>query len=75
MSNKASMTGPRRSVVAGAKARPAALDSLACVTASGSVINWFLDSDPSIRWQVMRDLWAMRVLSWWEGSGSSLGSG
>lgn len=23
---------------------------------SGSVINWLLDSDPSIRWQVMRDL-------------------
>src|SRR5262249_29552731 len=23
---------------------------------SGSVINWLLDSDPSIRWQVMHDL-------------------
>lgn len=23
---------------------------------SGSVIDWLLDSDPSIRWQVMRDL-------------------
>lgn len=26
------------------------------MTASGSVIDWLLDSDPSIRWQVMRDL-------------------
>ena len=23
---------------------------------NGSVIQWLLDSDPSIRWQVMRDL-------------------
>jgi hypothetical protein len=39
-----------------------------------SVIEWLLDSDPSIRWQVMRDLtaepsrWntlrALRVLRW-----------
>ena len=26
------------------------------MTYSGSVIDWLLDSDPSIRWQVMRDL-------------------
>ena len=26
------------------------------MTASGPVIDWLLDSDPSIRWQVMRDL-------------------
>jgi hypothetical protein len=26
------------------------------MTDSGAVINWLLDSDPSIRWQVMRDL-------------------
>jgi hypothetical protein len=26
------------------------------MTGSGSVIDWLLDSDPSIRWQVMRDL-------------------
>jgi hypothetical protein len=64
MSNKASMTGPRRSVVAGAKARPAALDSLACMTASGSVIDWLLDSDPSIRWQVMRDLLDLPESEW-----------
>jgi hypothetical protein len=25
-------------------------------TASRSVMRWLLDSDPSIRWQVMRDL-------------------
>lgn len=25
-------------------------------TANGSVTEWLLDSDPSIRWQVMRDL-------------------
>jgi hypothetical protein len=26
------------------------------MTGTGSVIDWLLDSDPSIRWQVMRDL-------------------
>jgi hypothetical protein len=26
------------------------------VTDPGSVIDWLVDSDPSIRWQVMRDL-------------------
>jgi hypothetical protein len=31
-------------------------DSLARMTASGTVIDWLLDSDPSIRWQVMRDV-------------------
>lgn len=35
---------------------PHAVDSLTHVTDSGPVINWLLDSDPSIRWQVMRDL-------------------
>jgi len=30
--------------------------SLARMTDPGSVIDWLLDSDPSIRWQVMRDL-------------------
>ena len=30
--------------------------SLAGVAGPGSVIDWLLDSDPSIRWQVMRDL-------------------
>ena len=29
---------------------------LAGMAASDSVIDWLLDSDPSIRWQVMRDL-------------------
>ena len=29
---------------------------LAGVAGPGSVIDWLLDSDPSIRWQVMRDL-------------------
>ncbi len=31
-------------------------DWLARMTGSGSVIDWLLDSDASIRWQVMRDL-------------------
>jgi hypothetical protein len=31
-------------------------DSLARMTEPGTVIDWLLDSDPSIRWQVMRDL-------------------
>jgi hypothetical protein len=31
-------------------------DSVAHVTDSGPVIDWLLNSDPSIRWQVMRDL-------------------
>jgi hypothetical protein len=26
------------------------------MTGSGFVIDWLLDSDPSIRWQVLRDL-------------------
>jgi hypothetical protein len=33
-----------------------AIDSLAHVTDSGPVTDWLLGSDPSIRWQVMRDL-------------------
>ena len=33
-----------------------AVDGLPRMTATGSVIDWLLDSDPSIRWQVMRDL-------------------
>lgn len=31
-------------------------DGSASLTGSGSVINWLLDADPAIRWQVMRDL-------------------
>ncbi len=34
---------------------PAALDGFSG-TAAGSVLDWLLDADPSIRWQVMRDL-------------------
>jgi hypothetical protein len=34
----------------------AAIDSFSGMAHSGSVIDWLLDSDPSIRWQVMRDL-------------------
>lgn len=32
--------------------------------APGSVIDWLLDSDPSIRWQVMRDLLQTPELEW-----------
>jgi hypothetical protein len=35
---------------------PAAIDGFSGMADSGSVVNWLLDSDPSIRWQVMRDL-------------------
>lgn len=28
------------------------------------VVAWLLDSDPALRWQVLRDL---RVLRWWDG--------
>ena len=35
---------------------PAPIDSSGGMAASGPVIDWLLDSDPSIRWQVMRDL-------------------
>ena len=35
---------------------PAATDSASELADSGPVISWLLDSDPSIRWQVMRDL-------------------
>ena len=35
---------------------PAAIDSFSGIADSGSVIGWLLNSDPSIRWQVMRDL-------------------
>lgn len=34
------------------------------MTASGSVIDWLLDSDPSIRWQVMRDLLDLPESEW-----------
>jgi hypothetical protein len=34
------------------------------MTGSGSVIDWLLDSDPSIRWQVMRDLLAAPESEW-----------
>ncbi len=33
-----------------------------------TVLNWLLDSDPAIRWQVLRDLVHARVLSWYEQS-------
>ena len=33
-----------------------AIDSLARMIDSGAVIDWLLDSDPAIRWPVMRDL-------------------
>jgi hypothetical protein len=35
---------------------PHAIDSFTDVTDYSPVINWLLDSDPTIRWQVMRDL-------------------
>jgi hypothetical protein len=35
---------------------PAATDTFVCVTDHASAIDWLLDSDPAIRWQVMRDL-------------------
>jgi hypothetical protein len=35
---------------------PHAIDSFTHVTDYSPVINWLLDSDPTIRWQVMRDL-------------------
>jgi len=34
------------------------------MTASGSVIDWLLDSDPSIRWQVMLDLLDLPESEW-----------
>jgi len=34
------------------------------MTAPGDVIDWLLDSDPSIRWQVMRDLLGARESDW-----------
>ncbi|HWF79468.1 MAG TPA: squalene cyclase [Streptosporangiaceae bacterium] len=34
------------------------------MTDSGSVIGWLLDSDPSIRWQVMRDLLGASESQW-----------
>ena len=34
------------------------------MTGSGSVIDWLLDSDPSIRWQVMRDLLGAPESEW-----------
>lgn len=34
------------------------------MTGSGSVIDWLLDSDPSIRWQVMRDLLGTPESEW-----------
>jgi len=34
------------------------------MTASGTVIDWLLDSDPSIRWQVMRDLLDVPESQW-----------
>src|SRR5262249_24979594 len=37
-------------------AEPRPADRFARMTASRPVIDWLLDSDPSIRWQVMRDL-------------------
>src|SRR5580700_9093529 len=40
---------PKRAERAGAPRRP-------CIVAPMAVIEWLLDSDPAIRWQVMRDL-------------------
>ncbi|TIU10060.1 MAG: squalene cyclase, partial [Mesorhizobium sp.] len=34
------------------------------MTAAGDVIAWLLDSDPAIRWQVMRDLLDTPVPEW-----------
>jgi len=34
------------------------------MSAQGDVIDWLLDSDPSIRWQVMRDLLGARESDW-----------
>ena len=47
-----------------ARPAPRAIDSLACMVSSGSVIDWLLDSDPSIRWQVMRDLLGVPESQW-----------
>src|SRR5712691_7857100 len=40
----------------GSRPVPQKLIASPAVTNYGSVIDWLLDSDPSIRWQVMRDL-------------------
>ena len=34
------------------------------MTAAGDIIDWLLDSDPAIRWQVMRDLVGARKADW-----------
>jgi len=34
------------------------------MTAAGQVIDWLLGSDPSIRWQVMRDLLGVPERQW-----------
>jgi len=40
------------------------IDSSSGIADSGSIIDWLLDSDPSIRWQVMRDLLDAPVSEW-----------
>jgi hypothetical protein len=30
----------------------------------GTVVDWLLDGDPAIRWQVMRDLLGERASTW-----------
>jgi hypothetical protein len=43
---------------------PAPIDSASGTAEHGAVIDWLLDSDPSIRWQVMRDLLDARESVW-----------
>jgi len=43
---------------------PAAIDSFSGTADSGGVVGWLLDSDPSIRWQVMRDVLDARESEW-----------
>jgi hypothetical protein len=48
--------GDRAAVSLGRLWGPEGFDNVSEMTDSGWVIDWLLDSDPSIRWQVMRDL-------------------
>ena len=43
---------------------PSAIDSSSGVAESGPVIDWLLDSDPAIRWQVMSDLLGAPESEW-----------
>ena len=41
-----------------------AIDNFSGIADSGSVIDWLLNSDPSVRWQVMRDLLGVSESEW-----------